>query len=76
MCSIEIPTEGRTMLLRKGLYPPRMGNFSNKTKGAQMYFEIPSTAILIFFFCIRRMCPKLKEKITNPFKFWFCYYNR
>lgn len=49
MCSIESPTEDRKMLLRKGLYPPRMDNFCNKTKGAQMYLEIPSTAMLIFF---------------------------
>lgn len=31
-------------------------------------------ATLIFSW-IRRMCPKLKEKTTNPFKYWLCYCN-
>jgi len=49
MCSIESPTKDRKMLLRKVLYPPRMDNFCNKTKGAQMCLEIPSTATLFFW---------------------------
>lgn len=46
--SIESPTEHRRMLLRKGLCPPVIDNCHSKTKGVQMYLEIPSTATLIF----------------------------
>lgn len=49
MCSMESPAEDRKLLLRKGLYPRRTDSFCNKTKCAQMYLEVPSTATLTFF---------------------------